>query len=286
MNLRKITSMTMFLSLFVLFVNSIVLYVVPEGRVAYWAEWSFLGLSKTHWGEQHTTIGFLFLGAGMLHIYYNWKVIVAYMKNKLRQVRVFTGAFNVALVLTIIFIVGTYFHIPPMSTIVAISDSFKEAASEKYGEPPYGHAESSSLKMFTKRESLGLEKSMALLKAEGIEVTSEKESIKAIANKSSRSPQEIYLIIKPTGRNKQELGTQGTIASVFPDEPKPGWGKKKIIEICTEYNLNPDLLMGELAKRGIAVEIQDTVKNVATKNDIEPINVFEAIHDIVNKDGK
>ena len=42
--MRKITSMTMVWSLIILILNSIVLYVVPEGRVSYWADWRFLGL--------------------------------------------------------------------------------------------------------------------------------------------------------------------------------------------------------------------------------------------------
>ena len=196
MNIRKITSMTMLLSLVVLILNSVILYVVPEGRVAYWADWKFFGLTKGDWSAQHTTVGFLFLFAGLLHIYFNWKPILAYMKNKARQVKVFTGSFNVALALTVIFIVGTYYNVPPMSTIVEISEHFKDEAAKTYGEPPYGHAESSSLKMFTKRESLDLAKSMELLEAADIAVSGEKESIKDIADNASKSPQQIFEIIK------------------------------------------------------------------------------------------
>ena len=82
MNMRKVTSMTMLLSLAVLLLNSLILYVVPEGRVAYWSDWNFLGLTKGNWSEQHTTIGFLFLAAGLLHIYYNLNAITAYMKKQ------------------------------------------------------------------------------------------------------------------------------------------------------------------------------------------------------------
>ena len=165
MNMRKITSMTMLISLVILILNSVVLYVVPEGRVAYWADWRFWGLTKTQWGDQHITVGVLFLIAGFLHIYFNWNPIVAYMKNKAREVKVFTGSFNVALAVTAVFVVGTYAMIPPMSTILDISSHFKDAGSEKYGEPPYGHAELSSLKMFSKKEGLDPEKSLELLKA-------------------------------------------------------------------------------------------------------------------------
>jgi hypothetical protein len=50
--------------------------------------------------------------------------------------------------------VGTYFQVPPMSTVIDFGESFKDAAAEKYGEPPYGHAELSSLKVFVKKMNL------------------------------------------------------------------------------------------------------------------------------------
>lgn len=152
MTMRKITSMTMLVSLLLLLINSIVLYIVPEGRVAYWADWHLAGLSKTEWGDQHVTIGVLFLVASVLHIYFNWAPIIAYMKNKAREIKVFTGSFNVAVLVTLLVAVGTYFQVPPMSTILSISEGFKDNGSEKYGEPPYGHAELSSLKMFSKKK--------------------------------------------------------------------------------------------------------------------------------------
>ena len=290
MNMRKITSMTMVWSLIILILNSIVLYVVPEGRVSYWADWRFLGLTKAQWGEQHTTVGFLFLFAGLLHIYYNWKPIVAYMKNKARQLTVFTGPSNVGLALTAVFVVGTYFMIPPMSTIVDISGHFKDAASQKYGEPPYGHAESSSLKMFTKRESLDLAKSLELLQAAGLQVGGEKETIKEIAKKNDRSPQQVYEIIKPAklslsaSAKSDEHGTAvaATGSGPFPDAPKAGWGKKKLGDVCAEYNLNEAEIISQLAGKGITAAAGDAVKDIAAANDIDPMGVFEALHEIVN----
>ena len=87
--------MTLVWSLIVLTLNSIVLYVVPEGRISNWAVWKFWGLTKHDWSAQHTTVGFLFLFAGIVHIYLNWKPIMNYMKNKAKQFRLFSGASTV-----------------------------------------------------------------------------------------------------------------------------------------------------------------------------------------------
>ena len=101
MKMRKITSLTAALSFLLMVLTSIILYIVPQGRVAYWADWRLWGLSKTDWGNIHINLGFLFLISLTLHIYYNWKPITSYLKNKARQMKVFTPDFNVALVVTV-----------------------------------------------------------------------------------------------------------------------------------------------------------------------------------------
>lgn len=275
MNMRKITSMTMLLSLVVLTVNSIILYMVPEGRIAMWADWKFLGLTKGEWDAQHITVGVLFLIAGVLHIYYNWKPILAYMKNKTRQIRIFTGSFNVALVLTVIFVVGTYYNIPPMSTILHISESVKDSGTVKYGEPPYGHAESSSLKMFAKRENLDIEKSMELLTEAEIKVNGPQDTLKEIASVNNRSPQQIFEIIKPAQNTIEE-----EIVARIPDAPDSGWGKKKLSEACDEYGLELEDIIAKLDDKGVVAEAEMNIKEIAGANDIDPMGVFEAIHEI------
>ena len=60
--------MTLLTSLVVLIVNSVVLYIVPEGRIAHWANWIFLGLTKEEWADQHLTVGALFLIALIFHV--------------------------------------------------------------------------------------------------------------------------------------------------------------------------------------------------------------------------
>ena len=89
-NMRKITSMTMFVSFILLVLTSIILYIVPHGRVAYWADWHLWGLTKREWGSLHINLGFLFLFAGLLHMYYNWAPIKAYMKDRSKELKVYS----------------------------------------------------------------------------------------------------------------------------------------------------------------------------------------------------
>lgn len=291
MNMRKITSMTMLVSILLLCVNSVVLYIVPEGRVAYWADWHLIGLTKSQWGDQHITVGVLFLVASILHVFYNWSPIVAYMKNKAKEIKVFTGSFNVALILTILVAVGTYYEVPPMSTILDIGSAIKDGGAEKYGEPPYGHAELSSLKFFAKKEDLDLEKAIALLKEAGLKVEGEKETLKDIAGSNAMTPKEIYEIIKPAKvqvkiemkAGEEAPGNAGVSAPQLPDHPKPGFGRRTLEEVCAEYQLDLQFMIDGLAKIGINAKADMTIKDISKESGKEPLEIFEAIHVIVNE---
>ena len=284
--MRKITSMTMVWSLIVLVFNSIVLYVVPEGRIANWADWRFWGLDKHDWSAQHTTVGFLFIFAALLHIFYNWKPILNYMKDKAKKLTVFTAASSIGLGLTVIFVIGTYLDVPPMSTIVEFSEQIKEGASTKYGDPPYGQAQSSSLQGFTSRMGLDLNKSVELLGAAGIEVSDEKEMLGDIAKRSGNTPQQIYDIIKPAGIQSSAGGDDSHAAGDSEGEikaPKSGMGKKTISQLCEEIEQDCDMIIAGLKKRGMTIDPDQKLKDLAAENGTGPMQMYEAMVEIVKE---
>jgi hypothetical protein len=283
MNARKITSMTMIWSLIILVLNSVVLYIVPEGRISYWADWRMLGLTKTDWSAQHITVGVLFLLAGFLHIFYNWKPILAYMKNKARRFSLFSSSSSVGLVLTALFVVGTYFNVPPMSTIVDFSAYFKYRAEAIYGNPPYGQAQSASLQMFTSRLGLDLSKSIELLEGAGVSAPQKNETIRALAQRSSRSPQKIYDIIRPaTLQTAAQSGTGAHTEAASPANGKSGMGRKTVAQVCDEIKMNCDELILALEARGIKAEQSAKLKDLAAENNTGPMQIYETIMEIAS----
>ncbi len=276
MNIRKITSLTMLISFVLCILTSVILYIVPHGRVAYWSNWSLWGLSKTRWSELHLNLGILFLLAGFLHIYYNWKPITVSLKNKAKQLKVFTVNFNIALMLTFIVAIGTYFYIFPMSTILNISESIKDSATIEYGEPPYGHAELSSLKLFTRRVGLDLSKSIELIRQSGIHFESEMQTINDIAKQNNLTPKQVYEIIKPATQKQDADGY-----SVFSDGPPPGFGRKKLSEVCTDFGLDITETIQALSKKGVKANSTQRIKKIAVINKIDTMAIFEIIRDTI-----
>ena len=279
MNIRRATSLTMLLSFIPLVLTSVILYIVPEGRVAYWSDWKMMGLTKGQWGDIHINLGWLFLAAGLIHLIYNWKPIIAYMKNKAKQVKVFTAEFNIALFLTAIFTVGTLLYIPPFSSILELGISFKDAASEKYGEPPYGHAELSSLKTLARRMGLDLEVAQKNLKDTNMQFASVEQTVLEIAKANNTTPKGVWDVVKDAGVKKLEEGE----TPPFPEAPSPGLGKKMLQDIINEYGLDTQEILNGFAEKGITASPEQSLKDIAAQNDSDPHALYEIMYEVVNK---
>ncbi len=271
MNMRKITSLTALLSFFMLMVTSIVLYIVPAGRVAYWADYRLWSLSKEDWGAVHINLGFLFLLSILLHIYYNWTPMISYMKSKTKQLRIFTLEFNISLLVTIIVFWGTLAGVPPMSTIINFGAAISDKANLFYGEPPYGHAELSPLADFTDKVKVDLDECLVKLKAAGIKVESSAQTMKEISAANGITPQQIYQLIKKP---------EATGTSVMPEEAPTGTGKRTLAQICATYNLDAGKIVTGLNAQGIGAKLGQQMKEIAAANGIDPHGVYAAIYKI------
>ena len=274
MNMRKITFFIMLISFILELVTSVILYIVPQGRVAYWSDWRLWGLTKSQWGDLHINLGVLFMLAAFLHLYYNWNPMIAYMKNKAKELKVFTTDFNIALVVSVIVCIGTLFNIPPMSTVLDFSESIKDAAAKQYGEPPYGQAERSSLKLFTKKTALDLETAKTLLNKAGIKGVDDKITLRELAKINQTTPKALFKIMTPAQiKNEEEIS--------FPDSPPSGFGHKTLAEICATYNLNIPTIVRDLGTKGFKASSEQTFKEIAANNDTDPHTLFEVLHGLV-----
>lgn len=131
MNIRKITSLTALATFLLVLLTSMILYIVPAGRVAYWSDWTLLGLSKAQWEDLHLNLGIAFLLACFLHLYYNWRRLTAYLQNRLGELRIITREGTVAILITLLFSLGTLLALPPFSTVVDLNDRIKDRAAQR-----------------------------------------------------------------------------------------------------------------------------------------------------------
>lgn len=277
MKMKKVISLLAMLSFIMIFLTSIILYIVPQGRVAYWADWTLWGLSKEQWGAIHINTGILFLVSLLFHIYFNWKPMLSYLKNKNRTLILFTVEFNIALLITILVSVGTYAEMPPFSTVLDLSDRFKDDAAKKYGEPPYGHAELSSLKTFSNKMGFDLKQAMIRLKSAGIHLKNEMQTLQQISSANDISPQQLYQLIK---NENDQSAVPSLERKEMPENPIPGTGHQRLIDLCHQYNLNVKKIEREFKKLEIKVDQNMTLKEIGELNQRGAIDIYEIIRTI------
>jgi hypothetical protein len=193
---RKIISLTAFFSFILLCITSIALYVMPEGRVAYWSNWTLLYLSKPQWGAIHMVGGFLFFLTSLWHIVLNWKSITNYITTRAVKTLKMPAPLLAALGICLLIYGGTLLDMPPMKQIVALNAEIKVWQAKKHGRPPYGHAELSTIEKFCDFMGFDLDVALTELQANFKGSITPQTTLLELAKANNSTPQQIFLIIK------------------------------------------------------------------------------------------
>jgi len=117
--------------------------------------------------------------------------------------------------------------------------------------------------------SFDLAQSMERLKKADIKFESEKQTLQEIAKLNKKSPQQLYLAMKPVevpGKSKE-----------LPDTPQPGMGNRSLADLCQEYDLNIRVALRGLADNKIKAIADMTIKNIAAQNNISTLDVYAII---------
>lgn len=288
---RKIVSFTTLWSFIGMTFTGVVLFIIPEGRVAYWGDLHIVGLTKDQWGDLHTTLSALFMISGILHTYLNWGTIVHYFQSKAKKLIVFTPSFTISTIIFVIFVVGTYYKVSPFKDLLSLSDYVKEHWREKVGNPPYPHAELSKLKDLVKKEGLDINIVVKILKDNNINFTSEEDKFIDIARKNKKSPASLYDLIESKydeyeenlskkEDNKDNEGNKSVEKvekSTKSLQAPSGLGKMKLSEVCKKYGIETKDALAILKKEGFNAKEDMTMKEIAEQKGLVPIDLFEII---------
>ena len=183
---RSLIAFIVTLAFLILTVTGLVLYVVPQGRAAYWTHWSLLGLGKEQWGDVHMMFGGIFIIAGIVHLYYNWKPFKKFLADRVKGRLQLKQEFVIAMAFSLVIIVMSIFHIPPVSWVFDLNQTLKESwVTSPELEPPFGHAEEVSLAGLSRRMNLDLQQGVIALKGAGFSFSGPQDSLEKIADQKS-----------------------------------------------------------------------------------------------------
>lgn len=184
---RKIASLTLFLSGIVLVINSLVICLGPPNYVAHFSGWLTTGLTKCQWNAMHIMSGLLFIIAMCFHVYFNWRPMLSYMKDKKQRMLFSTRPFIVAFILTAYVCAGAVFELPPMGQVIKLIRAVKVSHVKKFGAPPYGGAEDASIRIIAKYMGWEPGKCLDALRGKGLVVQSLDQSIRSVGEGNNLS---------------------------------------------------------------------------------------------------
>lgn len=278
--IRPFTAMMMLWSFILETISGIVLYVVPPGRVANWTNWKLWGLTKHGWGAVHTILGYVFLIFALLHIYFNWKSILSYIKRKIRGGLRMRTEMTVSLVVTLLITGLTIASIPPFSSIMDLGELLRNSWEDNRSQPFVAHAELLTLHEFTRLVDIPLDEALRILQEKGVEVDDPEAEVADIADKNSISPAQIYTFLSSglseEAKQKAEsrvAGTQGRGAGAGGG----GFGWKTIEQIAVELNVPIEKVMAILKEAGIDAKKTDVIRDAAEKNDRRALDLVNLI---------
>jgi magnesium-transporting ATPase (P-type) len=124
---RKIVSLTLLLSALCMLLTGLVLFIQPHGSVARWLNWSLLSLNKDQWSAVHVNMGVLMISLSILHLYLNWKPLLAYLRNRAKKMVVINRQFLASLLITAYVGLGTIWGLPPMQQFLNLSENIKQS---------------------------------------------------------------------------------------------------------------------------------------------------------------
>ena len=261
-----------FVSFYVVFsfvalaLSGIVLYVAPPGRIANWSVWRMALLSKAQWQAVHTVVALLFLVAAGFHIYFNWKVLVAYLKSKLheglRMKRELATATAAAVVLLTVTIAG----VPPSSTVMDVGEGIKNSWSTAATEPPVPHAELLTVEKLSETVKIPTEKVVANLETHGVKMAKPGMTVQQIADQNNLTPQQVY----------QRIQSEDAKPTVSLAEGG-GWGRMNVQQVCERYSVPVGTGVERLRATGIEAESGTMLRELATAQGKTPIAIAKII---------
>lgn len=286
-------------SFIVMSLSGILLFIVPQGRIAEWTEWRMFGLSKAQWGDIHITTSLMFLAAGAYHIVLNWRTLAGYFTTKRENSLMMQRELAITTLVTAFCIAGAVYQVPPLSYVLTLNDTIKQSwIVDKDHEPPMGHAELLTMPSFTRKLQMDMRRVTAVLQDSGI-TFKDTESLAVIAKKNGTSPVRIYQLIKPlegsaaASTTVEAATTEAVKTSMRPAAPAGqmiytdqlvdekfegrGMGGKTLTILSEEIGFDLAKARQKLAARNLSMKDNETLKEAASKAGTAPMEILKII---------
>jgi hypothetical protein len=269
---RALTTSLVAISFFVLLVSGAILFLAPPGRVANWTNWAILGLRKSQWTGLHLWFSAVFLVVVGFHLFFNWRPLLSYFKDRLTRRVGFRPEWLIGAGLSLVVAVGTLKQVPPFSSLLTWNEEIKAIWEKPAARAPIPHAELLTLKELAEKGGTTAAAALLRLEAKGIRGFTADTVVAKIADGSGRSAKEIYDIILTAAAPAGEAGHKPAGGA----GGGPGW--KTLAQFCADENIPVDDAKARLKAKGFKFDDKQTLRELAQSNGFQkPYELIEVI---------
>lgn len=273
---RAFTTLFIVIGFTVLALSGIALYATPAGRIANWTGWTLLSLSKTQWQALHMSFGSLFAVAAGFHLSFNWKVVLGYLRAKLRTGIRRRRELALATVASVALAMLSITDVPPVSYIAEGREMLSASWESPSIEPPVPHMELMSVEQAARTLTLEPAAVVARLKEAGY-IASPTDSIEAIAQAAGKTPREIYAAFaRPT------TPTQASRPAPIAAAGAGGFGSRTLADVTAAAGIPIEEAVAKLRAAGIEALPTQTLREIASAAGKRPPEIAQALGITVN----
>jgi len=192
---RVFVSFGLLLSFAAMAVAGIALYFRPEGTLSSWTDWSLLGLDKKGWEGVHTILIAAVLIFAVLHVIYNWKALIGYLRKKAAAGARSKIEFAAASILIAAILAAAIIRWPPVWKIMDIRGAIKQGSLSVRIPPPFPDAADRSLFELCAAVSLDPDEALGRLKQAGYPAEDSSTNLTRLSKKYGLSPERLFRIM-------------------------------------------------------------------------------------------
>jgi hypothetical protein len=262
MSVKKTVSLFLLYALVMMSVTGIVMYIMPPGRVAYWSGWTLFGLNKDQWGALHTVAGFIMLIAGSFHLYFNWKPMKSYFKEKAKSL--FSKELLMVTLIGFAVTVMTAMQLPPFQSVMDLGEEIKESWESGMEEAPMPHTERLRLGEIATMLDIPYSALEEKLKTKTAVPFGQNTTLSQIASQANTSPAALYLYLS------------GETGSTLPHEGS-GIGRKSVETVCRELDIPFPDVQKSFRSQGMEIRADEKLKEAAARLGMTPMELYMRI---------
>ena len=232
---------------------------------------------KDGWANVHMLFGGVFIVAGIVHLYFNWRPFKQYLAERAAGHARVGRALVGSLAFTVVVIVLSVGALPPASWVFELNAAIKDSwVTERGMEPPFGHAEEVSLAGLARRQRLDLARAQQALRQQGLCFDSPRQSLDAIARANGTTPMAVYAVIREF-RVEAPAPRPQTAEAVEARFAGTGIGRKTLAEVCAEIGMDPGAARRRLSAAGLEVAAGERLRVAAERHGVTPLDLLKVV---------